>query len=180
MVIEWAANRTASWMKEIEPERTASKEVLEYGLKIIYNALAILTISLIISALTSTLKEMILVLIAFPVLRMFSGGIHIKSSDMCVITSITIMCIISIGSSFIEYLDMNYMIISIITILLLIKYSPSGINHNMKISNKTLKIMAISIVVLDILIIRSPITMSTYFVQSLTLINLNWKEEYKL
>lgn len=67
---------------------------LRYGLQGIYSLIVKLTVVIIISIITNTIKETLLFLLFYAGIRTFSYGMHAKSNLGCWITTITIYNVI--------------------------------------------------------------------------------------
>lgn len=67
---------------------------LRYGLQGIYSLIVKLTVVIIISIITNTIKETLLFLLFYAGIRTFSYGMHAKSNIGCWITTITIYNVI--------------------------------------------------------------------------------------
>lgn len=67
---------------------------LKYGLEGIYSLIVKLTVVIIISIITNTIKETLLFLLFYAGIRTFSYGMHAKSNRSCWITTITIYNVI--------------------------------------------------------------------------------------
>lgn len=90
-MIDSMAGRMAESLKRANPERTASVAVMRFSLILLLNALATVALCLAIGWATGRLAETAVVLAGFVVLRFFSGGFHLKSSDACVVFSTAII-----------------------------------------------------------------------------------------
>lgn len=98
--------KIVEFIKKSNPEQTHSIEIMHYALSIIMNTLLIIMTSLCIGGLTGQLKETFLALFSFILLRMSSGGVHLKSARACNIVSIFICSLIP----HITYLIHNHLI----------------------------------------------------------------------
>lgn len=154
--------------------------VLRYALNAIINAIIIISFVLVIGLITGKFYESILAVLAFPVLRYFSGGMHLKSSTICNIIS-TIIILICV------YMPISYwyngIVLNIVSLILLVIFAPSGIKQSkMKKENyKYLKLVALLIVGSNF-VFQSPMLSLAFFAQSVTTIpvlekwldRLNW------
>jgi accessory gene regulator B len=162
------AQRTAIRMKEINYEKTASVEVLKFGLLLFINAFSIVFISLLIGLITGKLVDTILVLGAFPLLRTCTGGYHLKSSIQCIVYSSAVIAII-------PHIPMNQpatLLLTIISILLIFVFAPFALENQNNIPKRfypILKLAGILLVSLNF-IFMSNILAVCFFVQSVMLI----------
>jgi accessory gene regulator B len=142
--------------------------VLRYALITIFNALLIISLVVFIGVMTGNFIPSIVAVFAFPVLRYFSGGMHLKSSTVCNIIS-TVIIIICV------YLPLSYwytgIVLNVLSIVCLLLFAPSGIKQSkMKKENyKYLKLVAILIVCLNFYF-QSPVLSMAFFAQSITTI----------
>lgn len=93
-MIEVLAGRMAESIKRMNPERTASVAVMRFSLILLLNAFATLLLCLTIGFLSGKLLETVVVMAGFVVLRFFSGGFHLKSSDACVLFSTVLISVL--------------------------------------------------------------------------------------
>jgi accessory gene regulator B len=163
--IEAIAESIALSVKRNYPD-SSSVEVLKMGLVAGINLLITVFLVLGVSAITGDIKSGLVAVIGFPMLRYFSGGIHLKSSHLCNVITSTMM-LLSIYMR-VEYWY-NGFIITIITILLLLIYAPSGIKRSRlgKEHYPKLKLIAILIVSSNFLL-QSHVLTFAFLLQSLT------------
>lgn len=175
-MLHYLANKIAVYIKNVVPDHPASIAVLRYSLSFILNAVLIIVLTLGLSLLTGRMKEAVIILFAFGLLRQISGGIHLKSGDLCVVltaTVFTIMSVINLGSSTVQLLN-------VISLLLVMIFSPSRIDRQTRIPKKyypLLKILSILVVASSVLINSSTLAI-TFFVQAITLIRMKGGEQY--
>lgn len=167
-MIEKMAERIALTMKRINPDETASVEVMKFSLSLLINLMAITTLSLAIGALTGKFSETLLVLVSIAILRQVSGGIHLKTSEACVIFS-------TLAVVAIPHLPINEkwcIILTIVSAVLVLIFAPSRIEEQTRIPRKywpLLKIIAFLIVSSNFLL-QSGILACAFFLQSVGLI----------
>lgn len=89
-MIETFSEAIAKKLKQLNPEETRSVEVMKYGLAMSLNLLLSVGCSLWIGYMTNKLDETIEVIIAFAVLRRFSGGRHAPNLTACFVVSLII------------------------------------------------------------------------------------------
>lgn len=169
-MIEWMAGKLALSIKQANPEKTSSTEVMTFSLILLLNALAIITCSLIIGGLTGKLVETAVTLFSFALLKFFSGGIHLKSSDTCAMVSI-------IGMSLLPHIpiyDSWVLWMTSISLVIIILFAPANMHKKARIPEKyypLLKIISILIVASNF-IINSDILAKVFILQAAMLIPL--------
>ncbi|MNO40329.1 putative regulator protein [compost metagenome] len=155
-------------IKKSNPEETHSIEVMHYALSIILNTLLIIVTSLCIGGLTGQLKETFITLFSFILLRMSSGGVHLKSARSCNIVSIFICTVIP----HITYLIHNHILwINLFSLLVMILCAPNP-DANAQIPKEWylgLKIISIILVSMNFWIL-SPVIGLAFLFQSFTVI----------
>jgi accessory gene regulator B len=92
MIVEEISKRIATYLHE----NTRDKEKftynkLYYGLQIIVNFVIVTFVLLILSAALGVFVKALYIFVAIILLRQFSGGIHLKSSEACAVVSVLIM-----------------------------------------------------------------------------------------
>jgi accessory gene regulator B len=114
------------------PNEMPSLGVVKYAIKfIICNVIPVILI-LLLAMMSGQFNEVLIALVGFSLLRMFSGGYHHKSAVVCILVSTTMITIVPvIGLT--EFAS-NYMwIISIISLILVLIYAPSNIKNQTKV-----------------------------------------------
>lgn len=168
-MISTISRRLAKKINDNYPE--SNKDILEYSLNIVINPTLTVILTLIISYFTERTIEAVISMIGFAVLRAFSGGIHIRSSELCIIVSTLLFTSISILNGL--FAD-NVMTMTTIALVLSILFAPSRIEGQTRIQPKYYLILKIvSIVIISINYILSSSTLAlTFLVQSLLLIKI--------
>jgi accessory gene regulator B len=165
--VERMAESIAGSIKKNNPD-SSSIAVLRYALIALINLLIIVFVVLTIALSTNHFSNAVVAIIAFPLVRYFSGGLHLRSSMICNIIS-AILILFSI------YTPLNYwyngFILNLLTILFLALYAPSGIKKSKlpKSSYPILKVIAVLIVSTNLLF-HSPVLSIAFFLQSITTI----------
>jgi accessory gene regulator B len=165
MSIETIANRIAVSINNNHPE-SSSVAVLKYALIAVINLIVTMSIVFIIAAITGDVIPAIVAIVAFPVLRYVSGGLHLSSSNMCNILTASFMLIAIYTPNNFWY---NGFILNILTIIVLFLCAPSGIKRS-KLDKKyypILKFIAILLVSTNFLL-QSHVLSIVFFIQSLT------------
>ena len=68
-------------IKRQVPDHKSSVSVLKHAITIILNVLCIVVFTLLISIFTGNMKQAVIALVGFAVLRQFSGGYHLKTGQ---------------------------------------------------------------------------------------------------
>lgn len=170
-MIDVVALRMAENIKRSVPEHPASIAVLKHSLAILINTFSIIILTILVSLVTGNLVQAITVLIAFPILRMASGGAHLKTGTMCV----TVTTVLFTALSYVDVNSFWTLFMNAFALVLVLVYAPSGIEGSSRIPKKYyphLRMLSVLIVILNI-IISSPTIAACFLVQGLTLIR--WK-----
>jgi len=167
-MIERLALRIACYFKKIEPEKTASVEVMKFSLEALLNVFITLFFVLSIGIIFGKLNESIIGLIGFAVLRFFSGGIHLRTAFQC---SFVTTILISISPHVpLHYVGKNTIII--VTLLIILIFAPSNIENHARLPKKyfpLLKLISAAIVSTSFLSMNSTFIV-VCFIQALTII----------
>ncbi len=165
--VEQLAEKLAISINKKNPN-SSSIIVLRYALVSLINLIIIMGFIIIVGLVSGRIVEAVVAVVAFPALRYFSGGLHLRSSMICNIIS-AIFMLISI------YAPLHYwytgFIINLISFSILFLYAPSGVQKS-KISKSQypmLKLVALLIVSSN-LIFHSPVLSIAFFAQSITTI----------
>lgn len=148
-MFETLALKIAHSLKKVEPEKTASVEVMKFALEAILNTIFTVLLISVVGLATGKFFETIIGFVAFALLRFFSGGMHLKSAMQCSILS-TIMITIA------PHIPINTMwsqIIGIISVLLMIAFAPSNIEGHARIPKKyffVLKLISAGLVAINL------------------------------
>lgn len=167
-MIDQISLKMAVAVKNRAPEHPASLAVLKHALAVSINTLSIIILSVIGGVLTGHTKEVIIIMASFALLRMISGGFHLKTGDMCVVVTTSLF----VGLSYVNVNHLLTSIITIISILIALLFAPSGIENQSRIPKKYyphLKVASVILISLN-LIVGSAVIAACFLVQSLTLI----------
>lgn len=169
----------ASSIKRNNPD-SSSIVVLRYALNALINLIIIMFVVLVIASLTGAFFKASVAVIAFPLVRYFSGGLHLKSSTICNVISASLV-LLSIYTP-LEYWY-NGFILNLLAIMLLLLFAPSGIKRSKlpKSSYPILKGVSVAIVSTNLLF-HSPVLSIVFLLQALTTVpvfarlmeRLNW------
>ncbi len=149
-------------------EGAASEDILKYALIVFINTLSIIASVLLVCSITGHVKEGGIVLLCFALLRYFSGGVHLHSSDACTLIS-SVMLILIAHTPF-AYWQIGF-ILNAAALILIGLLAPKGLEEHRKINPSYLwvyKLLALIIVGINFYI-QDPILAMTFFIQTLTL-----------
>ena len=168
-MIHYLSLRTAAAIKGQVPYHPASEEVLRYSLSMILNVLFIICLTFGVSIWTGNTTEAAEILISFAILRQLTGGVHLKSGDACVIVTTALFT----GLSFFHLSGVPLVIMGVISLVLVLCYSPTGIDKQSRIPRRyypKLKAAASILIIISLFLGSAPIAVS-FFVQATTLIH---------
>ncbi|WP_397386730.1 accessory gene regulator ArgB-like protein [Paenibacillus sp. MMS20-IR301] len=158
-------------IKRINPEETVSIEIMKYSLGIILNTLLTFIVSLSIGFILGNFFDTLIFYISLSLLRVFSGGIHLKTAAACNIVTILICCM----TPYLFQLSDNQLLYgTILCIILMLLFAPNP-DKNTQIPKKwypLLKSISLILVGLNFFIGSSVIGLA-FLVQSVTIIP--WK-----
>lgn len=170
-MIYYICGKLAKNLKEFYPEIKLSEARLKHGLIWIVLNPFIVSLILLIGLLSNNIFNTICAL-SFVLLRLFSGGKHIKNADICFTVSLLLIIILSYYPFGFDLCNYNFLL-NIVALMIVIVYSPNRIEviHNQtKKQFYTFKTISILIVILSFFI-SNPVMTFSIFVQSLTLLD---------
>lgn len=142
--------------------------ILKYGLIVVIDTALILALSLTLGGITGKLMETAVGIICFLVLRAISGGYHLNTSTACTILS----TFIAVSIPHIPLKESQFEIITLISVLIFIVYSPSNLEKQSRIPSKyypLLKVISIIMAAGSYLVKMEVVTLAV-LIQSLSLI----------
>jgi len=169
-MVDMISFRIARAIKRIEPEKTASIDVLKFSLEILINTLFTISTVAIIGILSGEFSATMLGLGAFIVLRYFSGGLHMQKAIHCSMISILAISIAPHVPLTIEWTR----IFGIASLVLVLVFAPSNIEGHARIPKKFfpfLKIISAILVALNFLPLNSTVA-CVFLLQSITTIRI--------
>jgi accessory gene regulator B len=170
MMIDIYANRIAVAIKEANTEITASVEVMQYALILLFNGFTIFFSSLLIGLITGRFYETLVILISFAILRQLSGGFHFESGVYCIITSTALLS----SLPHIPLPDNWIMPLTFISLLSFLAFAPSDIDQQTRIPSKyypVLKLISVLLVCSNFFLL-SEIFTKAIFTQAVFIIKL--------
>ncbi|MBY0010354.1 accessory gene regulator ArgB-like protein [Paenibacillus typhae] len=162
------SHKIAVAIKQANPEETYSVEIMQYSLGIILNTLVIFITTAVIGLLTGNFAEFMTFLLSCSILRLTSGGFHLKTARACNIFSVLLCTLVPYIFSFFE---MNLTLINMASLFIMLLFSPNP-DKNARIPEKIfpfLKLVSVLLVSLNFFIHSSVIGLA-FIVQSLTVI----------
>lgn len=171
MIIEGLSKRIAEGIKRQVPDHKSSVPVLKHALAIILNVLLIVVFTLLISIFTGNVKQAVIALTGFAVLRQFSGGYHLKSGAGCIAFTTALFTLVS----FVDIDVIGVLVINVLSLLLVILFAPSRIEKQSRIPRKhyvKLRLISCFIVMFNFGL-QSPTLAFIFLVQAISLIR--WK-----
>ncbi|WP_098742798.1 accessory gene regulator B family protein [Paenibacillus sp. EZ-K15] len=171
MIIEGLSKRIAEGIKRQVPDHKSSVPVLKHAIAIILNVLFIVVFTLLVSIFTGNVKQAVIALTGFAVLRQFSGGYHLKTGAGCIAFTTALFTLVS----FVEMEIAGVLIINVLSLLLVMLFAPSRIERQSRIPRKhyvKLRIIS-SVIVMFNFGLQSPTLAVIFFVQAISL--LRWK-----
>lgn len=169
-MINKLSEQIALSIKRANPHDTKSVPVLKFGLIMIISTSMIIFTTSVVSFLLGTLKETWIVLISFALLRMFSGGFHFKSPELCIFTTIAGAIIVP----FIIIPQSWLLPVTGLTLLVLLFFAPCRIENQSRFFKPKhcllLKALSILIVLTAYLVFNNLLLGVTFLIQALTLI----------
>ncbi|MFD2114586.1 accessory gene regulator ArgB-like protein [Paenibacillus yanchengensis] len=163
------ARNLALIIKKANPDETVSVAVMEYALAIIFNYLFIFFTSLIIGYFTDSLGLTILALFVFTIIRMLSGGVHIKSIWGCIIVSV-LLCVLIPQISYVTSNNFT-LLFNIISLLCMFFFAPSP-DKNSRIDSKYFKHLKLASIIMigSNFFINSAVIALCFLAQSITIL----------
>lgn len=167
-MIEVMSNRLAVKLKKINPEETASIEVMSYALQgILHNLITIVT-ALAVGSIFQQFWETFFAAICFTVLRLVSGGYHFKSALACFIVTASVF----IAIPFVDVSHSVLLAMNVASLLLAAIYAPSNIKGHVRVEEKyfsVFKVISMGLIAINFIYL-TPIITVTFFAQALSLI----------
>lgn len=158
-------------IKRANPEETHSVEVMVYALTIILNILFIIVTSLVIGLATNSFLSTLLALGSLIIIRILSGGPHIRSAWGCNIVSVLICTVVPHVPMIVPLLAIN-----IANVIIMLLFSPQP-DKNTNIPRRLfplLKLLSVSLVSCNF-IVKSDVMGLIFFIQAI--IMLPWRKE---
>jgi|GEM_PF-460045 len=163
--VEPAANKIAIAINS-NASNPSSVAVLKYSLINLINLAIFMAIVIIVSIVTGDFIKALIAIVAFPIIRYFTGGLHFKSENVCNVVS-SILVLICVYST----VDFWYtgFVLNTIALAVLVLRAPANVpRSNLKKHEvKYLKMIVVVIVALNFYF-ESPVLSLVFFMQALT------------
>jgi accessory gene regulator B len=172
-LINKLADNISEYLVVKYPADMPSKVVTRYAVKfLISNILPILLI-IFFSALMGNFKEVFVAILGFAVLRMFSGGYHLKSALMCILLSTILISLVPITGNMLTD-DTSIILLNGLSLILVTVFAPSNITKQTRVKKKyhfLFKLVSMIIILSNFFIMNTILAVSFLF-QSVLLIRL--------
>lgn len=166
-MIESISQSIARKIKGINPDETASVEVMSYSLGFLINFFSVIFLCMFVGWVDGLYLETATCLIAFGLLRTFSGGFHFKSLTLCVVFTTVVLSILPAIAQYVSQL----ILINLISSVLVIVFAPSGKKKSRLSPRLRMVLKCVSfLIVCSNFIIDSKVIALAFLVQSILLI----------
>lgn len=118
-MIETISRKISLRIKNADPENTASVEVLAYAIGVYINFFSVVAISLVTGILIGHFAETCIALAGFGILRLVSGGRHLKSLTACVVVSVVAFSVLPY-----IHLPISTTLLTTLSLILALFYAP--------------------------------------------------------
>ncbi|SFS61007.1 accessory gene regulator B family protein [Paenibacillus sp. 453mf] len=171
-MIDTAAKKISVYIKNQVPHHPSSIAVLETSIGLFLNVASIVLITLLgslVTLVTGNLKEVIILLISFPLLRRFSGGFHLKSGTSCALYTSALFTLLS-------FIDLTEIVIihslTFLALLIVLIYAPSNFENQRNVPEKyypLLRVVSALLVSINFFIVSDTLAIS-FLTQAFSLI----------
>lgn len=171
MIIEGLSERIAERIKRRVPDHPSSVPVLKHALAILFNVMFIVVFTLLISIFSGNVREAVIALTGFAILRQFSGGYHLKTGAGCIAFTTALFTLVT-------FVDMGIaavLVMNALSLLLVMLFAPSRIERQSRIPSKhysKLRLISCFIVMFNF-VLQSPTLAVIFLIQAISL--LRWK-----
>ncbi len=182
---KYLINKLMCFIKDNNEYDEVKLSEIKYGFEVLYLTLTKIFVIYLISIILHTTKELSLIFLFYGILRLTGFGLHANKSIECWISSILIFVIIPLIVKFLEIPLYLRIIVSLIMIILLIKYAPADTKKRPLINEKKRKIYKIITAITSIvyfiinIIIKNPllqnIIMFSMFIQVIVVLPISYK-----
>ncbi|KPV60695.1 hypothetical protein QJ48_03935 [Paenibacillus sp. A3] len=169
-MIESMAKKWVNWIKATDPEFPVSRAILEYAALVTLNLGSVLLLSSIIGLISGKSIETLIGLSAFVILRMFSGGFHFRSLDVCAIISAILLTLIPHITMLLDERVISMTINGISLVVVTLK-APTSLRNTRYTDEIRPIFKAVSIlIILSNFFFQSPVLTLSFFTQALLLL----------
>lgn len=164
----------------VNDKNASSVAVLKYALTNLINLAIFMSIVLIISIITGHFYSAAIAIVAFPLLRYFSGGLHFRSMNLCNIISSALVLICVYSSINFWYTGI---VLNIIATVILVITAPANVQRsNLKKKYYPVLKLVVALIALSNFIFQSEVLSMVFFIQALTTLPVLQKllDEYQI
>lgn len=161
MVKNFVVNSSMNLIKDLDQYDKTQLEEIKYGIEALYIAISKVVFILLMSLILGILKETVLLLLLFNVLRVTAFGLHASKSIYCWISSSIAFIGIPFICKTITFSNLTYIILPVICLLCFILYAPADtikrplINSHKRKIYKLLSIISCIIYLTLIIILKN-------------------------
>lgn len=160
-------------IKKKYPQYNEEKiSVIKYGLESIYLLITKLIIIILLAYLLGLVKELIIFLLIYNIIRTFSFGLHATKSWICLLSSTLIFILIPLVCKYVFLNTYIKIIIGIIMIILFYKNAPADTKKRPIISKKRRYFFKITSTLICIIFIILSITIKDIFLSNCFIFSL--------
>ncbi|MBE6149349.1 MAG: accessory regulator AgrB [Firmicutes bacterium] len=160
-------------IKKKYPQYNEEKiSVIKYGLESIYLLITKLIIIILLAYLLGLVKELIIFLLIYNIIRTFSFGLHATKSWICLLSSTLIFILIPLVCKYVFLNTYIKIIIGIIMIILFYKNAPADTKKRPIISKKRRYFFKITSTLICIIFIILSITTKNIFISNCFIFSL--------
>jgi accessory gene regulator B len=175
MIVEGISKKIATYLYENTNNKDKfTYNKLYYGLQIIVNFVIVTIALLILSVAFGVFTKALYLFIATLLLRQFSGGIHLKTSESCAVASVLILLIIVLLPRF-EWIIW----IDVISVVMIGLFAPATFKVSKERRPKPyymMKSISVLIILLNMFVIKDFYISLIFLIQSISVV---W-EHYRL
>jgi len=164
------SHQIAVYLKRVNPQHSASVEVIAFAIRSLSNFIITTIVSLVIAYFLRQTTAVLLAMISFAVLRSITGGYHLKTSIGCVVATSLMVNLIP----FIPVHQYAFYGMTFLSMLLCGIFGARNINHTTRIPEKyfpLLRVLSIMVISTN-LIVQSNVVALSFFAQSLSLVQI--------
>lgn len=167
MIKKFIINNSMKTIKKYYPDYSVEElEKIQYGLEAIYLSTTKLVVILLLSIILGILRETIIVLLLFNVLRTTGFGLHATKSWICWITSVPTFVGVPLLCKYVNFSDISLIVISILSLVCLALFAPADTYKRPLIRKKRRTIYKILTTIFGIIYVALIIILDNNFWQS--------------
>lgn len=168
-LVKAIASAIAKLLLKFDNDQQFKYYELEFGLRSLVNFWSIIILSLLISLLLNNFGETLITMVSLSLLRKLTGGQHFKSSERCILYSVSLFVLIPyIIDLFTKYIGF----VNILDLTLVAALAPLN-TYNDKHTMIRYKLASLLLVSLNVFVCQNPIISVAFLAQSINLINFS-------